>query len=78
MQSKPGKAGRNRAAAALAVGAALSTGAVMLPSTASAATKGISGTLKIITWVNPPAVTALTKIDNEFMKKYPNVKVQLE
>jgi raffinose/stachyose/melibiose transport system substrate-binding protein len=58
--------------------AALSAGSVTLPSAASAATTGISGPLKIITWVNPPAVKALTTIDSEFMKKYPSVKVQLE
>lgn len=50
----------------------------MQPSIASAATTGVSGTLKIITWVNPPAVKALTKIDQEFMQKYPQVHVQLE
>jgi raffinose/stachyose/melibiose transport system substrate-binding protein len=33
--------------------------------------------VKIITWDNPPAVTALTKIDAEFQKQYPNIKVQL-
>jgi raffinose/stachyose/melibiose transport system substrate-binding protein len=37
-----------------------------------------SSTLKIITWVNPPAVTALTKIDAEFHAKYPNINVQLQ
>ncbi len=37
-----------------------------------------SGTLKIITWVNPPAVNALTAIDKEFEAKYPNIKVQLQ
>jgi raffinose/stachyose/melibiose transport system substrate-binding protein len=37
-----------------------------------------AGTLKIITWVNPPAVTAITQIDHEFEKKYPNIKVQLQ
>lgn len=37
-----------------------------------------AGTLKIITWVNPPAVTAITKIDKEFEQKYPNIKVQLQ
>jgi raffinose/stachyose/melibiose transport system substrate-binding protein len=36
-----------------------------------------SGTLKIITWENPPAVTALKQIDAEFEKAYPKVKVQL-
>jgi raffinose/stachyose/melibiose transport system substrate-binding protein len=37
-----------------------------------------AGTLKIITWVNPPAVTAITNIDKEFEKKYPSIKVQLQ
>lgn len=32
-------------------------------------------TLKIITWVNPPAVTVLKKINSEFHKKYPNINV---
>jgi raffinose/stachyose/melibiose transport system substrate-binding protein len=39
---------------------------------------GGSSTVKIITWVNPPAVSALTAIDKEFEKKYPNIKVQLQ
>lgn len=41
---------------------------------------GASGStsLKIITWVNPPAVQAINKIDSEFEKKYPNVKVSLQ
>jgi ABC-type glycerol-3-phosphate transport system substrate-binding protein len=33
---------------------------------------------KIITWINPPAVAAFKKIDAEFEKAYPNIKVQLE
>ncbi|HEX6521232.1 MAG TPA: extracellular solute-binding protein [Streptosporangiaceae bacterium] len=37
-----------------------------------------SGTLKIITWVNPPAVQAITAIDKAFMAKYPGVKVSLQ
>jgi raffinose/stachyose/melibiose transport system substrate-binding protein len=37
-----------------------------------------AGTLKIITWVNPPAVTAITAVDKAFEKKYPNIKVQLQ
>lgn len=32
-------------------------------------------TLKIITWVNPPAVAVLKQINAEFHKKYPNVNV---
>ncbi|HWG03297.1 MAG TPA: extracellular solute-binding protein, partial [Trebonia sp.] len=38
----------------------------------------VSGSVKIITWVNPPAVTALTAIDKEFEQKYPGVKVTLQ
>jgi raffinose/stachyose/melibiose transport system substrate-binding protein len=37
-----------------------------------------STTLKIITWVNPPAVQALNKIDAEFEKANPNIKVTLQ
>jgi raffinose/stachyose/melibiose transport system substrate-binding protein len=39
---------------------------------------GGAGTLKIITWVNPPAVNAFKKIDAEFQQKYPNIKVDLQ
>jgi raffinose/stachyose/melibiose transport system substrate-binding protein len=35
-------------------------------------------TLKIINWVNPPANQALKKINAEFEKKYPNIKVQYQ
>jgi raffinose/stachyose/melibiose transport system substrate-binding protein len=37
-----------------------------------------AGTLKIITWVNPPAVKAIKTIDAEFHKKYPKINVQLQ
>lgn len=37
-----------------------------------------SGTLKIITWDNPPAVSALKTIDTEFHKKYPGITVNLQ
>jgi raffinose/stachyose/melibiose transport system substrate-binding protein len=47
-------------------------------SSSSSASGSGAGTLKIITWVNPPAVTAITQIDNEFHKKYPDIKVQLQ
>ena len=66
-----------RAVAAIGV-AAVSAGPLTMPSAASAATTGISGPLKIITWVNPPAVAALTKINHEFEQKYPKVTVQFE
>ena len=57
--------------------------AVALTVTAAACSGGSSGssgssTLKIITWVNPPAVKALKKIDAEFHKKYPNINVKLQ
>jgi raffinose/stachyose/melibiose transport system substrate-binding protein len=47
-------------------------------STGSGSSSSISGTLKLITWVNPPAVSAITAIDKAFMAKYPKVKVQLQ
>jgi raffinose/stachyose/melibiose transport system substrate-binding protein len=68
---------RFRGAAAIGV-AALTAAGVTIPSTAMAATSKISGTLKIITWVNPPAVKALTKINKEFEQKYPGVTVQFQ
>lgn len=37
---------------------------------------GQSATIKIITWVNPPAVAAFQKINAEFEKKYPNIHVE--
>jgi raffinose/stachyose/melibiose transport system substrate-binding protein len=39
---------------------------------------GGTTTLKIITWVNPPAVQALNKIDAEFEKQNPNIKVKFQ
>jgi raffinose/stachyose/melibiose transport system substrate-binding protein len=44
----------------------------------SSSSAGGSQTLKIITWVNPPAVTAIKKIDTEFHQKYPKISVQLQ
>jgi len=76
--SNRARVARHHVKAAAALGVALTTAGVMLPSTASAATTAPSGTLRIITWVNPPAVKALTKIDSEFMKKYPKVHVELQ
>jgi len=43
----------------------------------SGSSSASGGTLKIITWENPPAVTALQKIDSEFMKANPGTKVEL-
>jgi raffinose/stachyose/melibiose transport system substrate-binding protein len=47
-------------------------------SSSSSAAGTPSGSLKIITWVNAPAVQALTAIDKEFMAKYPKVHVSLQ
>ena len=58
--------------------------AVAVAGTAVACSSGSSGgsggstTLKIITWVNPPAVKAINAIDAEFHKKYPNINVKLQ
>ena len=79
MPSKREKIRHNRVRAVAVIGvAAVSAGPLTMPSAASAATTGISGPLKIITWVNPPAVAALTKINHEFEQKYPKVTVQFE
>lgn len=55
--------------------AACSTSAGRTSSTGSSSSPQ---TLKLITWVNPPAVKALQTIDAEFEKKYPNIKVSLQ
>jgi raffinose/stachyose/melibiose transport system substrate-binding protein len=47
-------------------------------SNSSSSSSSISGSLKIITWENPPAVQAITAIDKEFMAKYPKVSVSLQ
>lgn len=75
-----GKKSQQWVKGATAIGvAALTAAAVIVPASgALAATSKISGTLKIITWVNPPAVAALTKINKEFEQKYPGVTVQFE
>jgi raffinose/stachyose/melibiose transport system substrate-binding protein len=58
--------------------------AIAVAGTAAACSSGSSGgsggttTLKIITWVNPPAVKAINTIDAEFHKKYPNINVKLQ
>ena len=44
----------------------------------SGGSSGGTTTLKIITWVNPPAVQAINKIDAEFEKANPNIKVKLQ
>jgi raffinose/stachyose/melibiose transport system substrate-binding protein len=79
--------GRSRRRRALVGIAAITTiGATALAGCSSSGSGGgsssggnaDSGTLKIITWVNPPAVSALTAINKEFEKKYPKIHVQLQ
>ncbi len=69
----------HRLKASTAIGVAVLTAAGLgIPTAAASAQASGAGTLKIITWVNPPAVAALTKIDSEFEKANPGIKVQLE
>jgi raffinose/stachyose/melibiose transport system substrate-binding protein len=75
--SRPVIAG-SLAVAITVLGAACSSSSSTSPSSASAGSSSISGTLKIITWENPPAVSAITAIDKAFMAKYPNVHVSLQ
>jgi raffinose/stachyose/melibiose transport system substrate-binding protein len=66
-------------ALAIAVASAACSSSSTTPSaTNTGSSSSISGTLKLITWVNPPAVSAITAIDKAFMAKYPKVKVQLQ
>jgi raffinose/stachyose/melibiose transport system substrate-binding protein len=69
--------GRPGIAAAAVIGLA-AAGLAACGSSPSSTSGSGAGTLKIITWVNPPAVTAITQIDHEFEKQYPNIKVQLQ
>ena len=65
------------AATALAAGLAL-TAAACSSSGSGGGGGGGATTLKMITWVNPPAVQALKKINTEFHQKYPNITVKLQ
>ncbi|HEU5390284.1 MAG TPA: extracellular solute-binding protein [Streptosporangiaceae bacterium] len=82
MSRAPRRSRRRRAVAGIA--AVTTLGAVALAGCGGSSGGGggggnaDSGTLKIITWVNPPAVAALTAINKEFEKKYPKIKVQLQ
>jgi raffinose/stachyose/melibiose transport system substrate-binding protein len=76
--------GKRYAAGALAVtitalgAAACSSGSSSGAPASGSGSSAISGTLKIITWENPPAVQAITAIDKAFEKKYPGVTVKLQ
>lgn len=56
---------------------AVVVGALTLVAGCSSSGSGGKTTVKIITWVNPPAVAAFKKINAEFEKKYPDIHVQL-
>jgi raffinose/stachyose/melibiose transport system substrate-binding protein len=60
------------------LGAACSSSSSTPTSTSTGSSSSVSGNLKIITWENPPAVTAITAIDKAFMAKYPHVHVTLQ
>ena len=78
----PARLHRSRRARTGLAGLALLTVAALAAACGSSGSSGpgssSSGqTLKIITWVNPPAVKAIQQIDNEFQKANPGVKVDL-
>jgi raffinose/stachyose/melibiose transport system substrate-binding protein len=75
MRSGPRR--RTRPGLLLIAGTAMTMLAAACTSGGSGSASGPS-TLKILTWENPPAVSAFKKIDAEFHKKYPNVTVDLE
>lgn len=65
----------------LAVGLAATALAVTAAACSSGGSGGgssSSGTLKIITWVNPPTIKAFKQIDAEFEKANPGIKVTLQ
>jgi len=73
----PRRSGRVRAGAAGLALVALAGAAAGCGSSSGSGSSNASKTLKIITWVNPPAVKAIQKIDGEFEKANPGVKVDL-
>src|SRR5579875_189468 len=60
------------------VAGALALTAAACSSGSSGSSGSASGTIKIITWDNPPAVNAIKSIDTAFHKKYPNITVNLQ
>jgi raffinose/stachyose/melibiose transport system substrate-binding protein len=64
-----------KAATAIGVAALTMAGSTY---TTSAFASSAPVTLKIITWVNPPAVQAFKQIDAEFQKANPNITVDLQ
>ena len=70
--------GRTRSLLIGSLAVAVTVAAAACSSGGSGGSGGGTTTLKIITWVNPPAVQAINKIDAEFEKQYPNIKVKLQ
>lgn len=66
------------AAVTVVAGACGATGGQASGSGGGSSSGGGSQTLKIITWVNPPAVQAFKTIDADFEKKYPAIHVNLQ
>src|SRR6185437_938326 len=73
----PASPRRSRRVRTGTAGLALLTLAGLAAGCSSSGSSSGSQTLKIITWVNPPAVKAIQKIDTEFEKANPGVKVDL-
>ncbi len=73
---RPGRPAR-RSLAVTGAACAIGLASAGLSACSSGSGNG-SGSLKIITWVNPPAVTAIKKIDAEFHQKYPGINVSLQ
>lgn len=67
-----------RYALIMAGAGALSIGLAGCGTANSTTTSSGPQTVKLITWVNPPAVSVLNKINAEFHKKYPNITVEYQ
>ena len=74
--TRPGTSIR-RSLAVVAVAGLAAAGLAACGGSSGGGSGKASGTLKIITWVNPPAIAAFKKIDAEFEKANPGVHVDL-
>ncbi len=76
------KSRRGLGLVAIAAGATMVVAGCSSSNSSATSSGGASGagakpaTIKIITWVNPPAVKAFKQINAEFQKKYPNITVK--
>lgn len=80
MRVKAFTLGRRTRSVSLAVtlGVAVTVLAAACSSGGSSGGSGGTTTLKVITWVNGPTITALNKIDAAFEKANPDIKVKLQ